>query len=510
MRGVSERNLLLGVLLVAIALRLPTVLWELPGNLHFFSYHPDELPLIGASANLNPASGQLNPGFYNYGTLYLYLLWPAVAMSTTAEGFSVGFATLLGRLLTLAMGVGSVWLVYLTAKRIAGGAAGLFAAGMLAVTPLHVQHSGFVTVDVTATFFVTLCVYLALKGKTGWSGFAAGLAAATKYSCGLAVVIPVLAALIDRKCGLADRAKRAAMAAGTSLGGFLLGCPGALLWHNDFRRGLEFEMNHIRTGHGFVFLETGSGYVYHLLHSLLPAMGWPLLVLSIAALAWALWKRLPWAVPFAGFLAVYYLVIGGAEVRFARYVTPLLPVLAIFSGTFVGWMNPKLRWAGFAAAGLTFVYALLLQQPLTGQDPRTDAAGWLTETQHRGKSIALVSVPWFYSPPLSPMLGALGLEQRRQAAEEVSGWRLIVPESEWDTSVLDERPDMVVMSNFEWQDRKRLGNRQYLAFMEQLEKRYQPERRFGGDPAVRFFTLQSALPHDMQYTFPEIVIYSAK
>lgn len=510
MKGVSERTLLPGILLIAIVLRLPGVLWELPGDLHYFSYHPDELPLIGASANLDPASGQFNPGFYNYGTLYLYLLWPAVALAASPDGFSVGFATLLGRLLTLAMGVGSVWLVFLTARRVAGGGAGLLAGGFLAVTPLHVQHSGFVTVDVPATFFVTLCLYLSSVGKTGWSGFAAGLAAATKYSCGLAVVIPVLAALVDKKSGLAERAKRAGLAAGASLGGFLLGCPGALLWHNDFRRGLEFEMDHARTGHGLVFLETGSGYVYHLLHSLLPAMGWPLLVLSLAALAWAIRKRLLWAAPLAGFLVVYYFVIGGAEVRFARYVIPMLPVFAIMSGAFTCQTNPKLRWTGFAAAGLTLLYAVLLQQPLTAKDPRTAAAAWLKEAENRDKTIALVSVPWFYSPPLSPLLGALGMEQRRQSAEEVSGWRLIVPESEWDTSVLDEKPDMVLMSNFEWQDRKRLGNPDYLKFMERLEAGYRQEITFGGDPPVRFFTLQRSLPHDMQYTSPEIVIYRAR
>jgi 4-amino-4-deoxy-L-arabinose transferase-like glycosyltransferase len=81
-----------------------------------------------------------------------------------------------------------------------GARTALLGAVLLAVMPLHVRESHYVLTDVPATFFVTLTFLLSLRAHErstvrafALAGAAAGLAAATKYNGGLALVMPLLA-----------------------------------------------------------------------------------------------------------------------------------------------------------------------------------------------------------------------------------------------------------------------------------------------------------------------------
>ena len=67
---------LLGVLLLALALRVWGLTWGLPSATHYFSYHPDESVVLGASSlpTMNVFAGKLLPHFYHYGSLQLYLV----------------------------------------------------------------------------------------------------------------------------------------------------------------------------------------------------------------------------------------------------------------------------------------------------------------------------------------------------------------------------------------------------------------------------------------------------
>ena len=89
--------------------------------------------------------------------------------------------------------------VYLAGLRW-GARTALLAAGLLAVMPLHVRESHYVLTDVPVTFLVMLTFLLSLRaheratlGPFALAGAAAGLAAATKYNGGLAVLMPLIA-----------------------------------------------------------------------------------------------------------------------------------------------------------------------------------------------------------------------------------------------------------------------------------------------------------------------------
>ena len=202
-----------------LALRAWGLGWGLPSATHYFSYHPDETVVLDvASRGMNVFAGRLLPHFYNYGSLQLYLVCFAntlAALSGAVDIVPKDYAVwypewakmyLVGRWLTVGMGVGTVWATYAVGRQLWGRRAGLLAALTLAVMPLHAQHSHFLTVDVPGTLWVTLSLVWAARLMRGdphrlraalWAGVFAGLAAATKYNLAL-VILPVLAACVVR------------------------------------------------------------------------------------------------------------------------------------------------------------------------------------------------------------------------------------------------------------------------------------------------------------------------
>ncbi len=510
-----ERLALLLILAAALFLRLPGTAWELPGRLHAFSYHPDELPVLGAASSVWPCGQGFNPRFYNYGTLQIYLLSVPAALSRSPDGINLAFATLLSRLLTALMGTATVAVCWYGGRRVAGVAGAVTAAAFVAIAPVHVQHSQFVTVDVPAAFWTSLALVAAISARTGAGGFFAGLAAATKYPAGAAVSAPLAAVwlMVSRaKRPKAAKAGAATAVAAAALAGFLIGCPGALIWTADFVRGLTYEMSHVSSGHGLVFRDTGPGPFHHLFRSLLPGLGWPLLALAAAAIILALGRRQKDARVLLIFAFVYFVLISLGVVRFARYVMPLIPALALLCAALM--RQPRPRWAipaVSAALAVTAAYGLLLNNAFLKPDPRTQAAEWIWEqASEHSISVAGPTVPWFYSPPLSPEFGALSVEDRRAAAAQARGVRMLVGASDWDVSILDQDPDAVVISDFESEDPERLKEADFERFMSRVRRDYKPARQFGGQPGVEFFTLGWKLPHDMRYPSPEIAVYVRK
>nr|WP_309688578.1 glycosyltransferase family 39 protein [Armatimonas sp.] len=179
------------IVLLALVLRLWGIAWGLPDASHLFSYHPDESRVVG-QALMQPGQNILDTGFYNYGSLatltdrFLLLATGALTNIPTASSL------LLVRLVTVAYGIGTCALLILLGKRLEKPDVGLSAAALYAVAPLAVQHGHFATVDVPATFWVTASLLTALTNpKLFWCGLFAGLAAATKYNAGLALLAGV-------------------------------------------------------------------------------------------------------------------------------------------------------------------------------------------------------------------------------------------------------------------------------------------------------------------------------
>lgn len=544
-----------GVFLVSLLIRLFGIGWGLPNELHNQSYHPDEPIIALASQNMEPARFDFTPGFYNYGTLYLTVLNVAW---TVADGYSggrdwsseeklwlsVGRAHKAGRLVSAFAGAATVLFVYLILRRRVGEFGSLMGAGALALAPGHVVHSRFQTVDVLAAFLVLVSLYFALKlTEDGdkkfvqiaiWSGVFAGLSAGTKYTGVLALASLLVA------CAMAqDRQKWKAALFGfaSAIGAFLVVTPGAILESSKFFKDFAFEMTHTGTGHGLVFAATPSGFLYHW-SNMFVAMGPVMIVFGAIGLGRACYRKHAWALALMAFAIVYYVLIGRAEVKFMRYVFPLLPVFAIGFGWIVARAHqspaPARRFVVmfFAIMGVGGVFGGGAMRTATytgwmvGPDPR-DAAAQYVRTNVQGETtVGLVSDPWFYTPPYFRDVGlprSIPFDDRN--AKRMSAYAptvlQYVPDDPgqrigFDLRLLtDLRPDFVSISSFEFEDLSRIKRKlpsppeEYKTqieraeeFMDNLSTHYQLQEVRGIDG--------SGLPHDMRYIRPEVQVWKRK
>jgi hypothetical protein len=540
------------VFFVALIVRMLGIGWGLPGATTAFGLHPDEPIVLGYSQQIDVATGKIDPGFYNYGTLYLTTLSIATKVvdgysplpEKPSEADFIGQQRkhmLAGRFLNVLAGAGMAWVVVgimlCFRWRVGAVAAGL----AIALSPGLSVHSAFATVDVFAAFLLSLGLLGAVKLWVGrddvapdrylrWaalSGLAVGLSAGTKYTgiLGLVVVVGVIA--------LAKHVRwqfSAVLASIMGLAGFVLGTPGVVLHTAKFWEDFRYEMVHTSTGHGLVFEATPSGFVMHVGH-LMESMGGLLLIFGLVGLIWALVRRERWWIPFVIFATLYFVLIGRAEVKFLRYVFPLIPVLAVGFGYAVQRLHESgRRWgvalgivalAGFGGGGAAS--CLTYGAWMRGPDPRESAADYLRKVG-TGKSVGLVSDSWFYTPTLFLFASApraVPFDQRlaRQAATNNPNVIQYLPADPgqrmtWDIRLLDEmRPDFVVYSSFEIDDVERIyaskldaGNpdtewNRASRFITRLQADYQLATMFGID---------GPKTHDLMYVRPRVWIWQRK
>ena len=346
--------LLVVVLGVAVAVRLIGITWGLPDDTHLFSYHPDEFHSLRGALSL--ALGDPNPHFFNYGSLYLYLVAIAAAIASPALFAAVATAspggpvlpevlsrwTLDARVVTVILAVATVAVVYATARRIWGHREGLAAGLLLALAPLHVLQSHYATVDVPGALFTALACYFAVAmiddltwRNVLWAGAAAGLAASAKYGGGVAIVAPAAAwaAVFLHERGTDGETPLAMLPAlvGTAVAAFALTSPYTFLDWPSAWRDISFEMQHMRTGDDPAMLALyPSGWSFHLIN-LAMGSGYVMLAAAAIGLTVGLTAKRSALWPLLAFGAVTFVMIAGTEVRYARYVVPLLPVVAVFA-----------------------------------------------------------------------------------------------------------------------------------------------------------------------------------
>lgn len=520
------------ILAAAAALRFCGLKWGLPNALHSYSYHPDEFLTIGAAVITLSA---LLPRFYNYPSLYLYLGAAAIAVGA-GYGLTNDAAGpyLCARVVTALMGVGAVALTYWACRSVfQTRPAGLLAAFILCVAPLHVQHSHFATVDVPSTLFVAACLgFAGLVLKRGsWRdyilcGVMAGLAAGTKYNAGLVILSLIAAHFLggkDRSVGF----RRLLAGLGCAIAAFIISTPGVIFQWSAFTHGFLYEVVHSRTGHGLVFAGTGNGFVYTFTHSLWYGLGPALAILFGIAAIYGLARLDRRALTILAFALPYYALISLSQVRFARYSLPLFPAAALL----IAWMacdlwsrfpkGVKWAWAGLLTVVLagTLLYTIALDRLFVMPDPRDRAARWIFANIPKSSAIGVVEVPWFYSPPYSKTIGFGALQQRKDA---MASSDYILPPSEYDQR---EFPRWWIVSDYEVDDAARIIRIPLavttanlddclringIAFV--LEKYYRRTRSFS-DPlsalGISFGSTRS-LPHDMRYPAPTIWIYESK
>jgi len=211
-----SRVLLVLIFLIAISLRLLGINAGLP----MFSIIPDELTIVRGAMEVWESAVPEGLGWP--GTFYMFVLslsylvyfllgnasdvvaglmgdW--VGLLGAVDDFYVRYYTtptaqyIIARGWSVLFGTATILLVFLVARRLYGMAAGVVAAGILAVLPLHVTHSRLAVPDITMAFFVTASFYYVSRilenrrDSDYWlAAVMVGLAVSNKLNGGIALL----------------------------------------------------------------------------------------------------------------------------------------------------------------------------------------------------------------------------------------------------------------------------------------------------------------------------------
>jgi hypothetical protein len=440
---------LTSIILLAAVLRLWGITWGLPDETHLFSFHPDEYHSLRGALAL--ATGDFNPHFFNYASLYLNIvafvcnwhasiggpdLLQALLKSPTAH-VEMAAWVLDARIVTALFGIATVVIVWLAAFWLLGLRAATAAGLLMAIFPWSVLHSHYATVDVPQAFFITLCVLFSIRffpkydasGKQphtltlrdyALAGLAAGLAASVKYNGALVLLIPVLAHFIAVRQGVRTPHWPAAllMLPVTALFAFAATSPYVFLAWPEAWRDISYEMQHMRVGEEPIRSVYPNGWLFHF-H--------PGLILLVPGLMQARSLR-PQLLPVTVFTVIWWLMIGATGVRYGRYELPFEPVIALITGVAIAAMmtGPKSGrtyskpvWVSIYLLLPCLVLGMLLNSSLKimclaeVNSVNQKALQILEQTVAPDEKIALIWEPWFDMPAVDYCNGGTTLRKNR-------------------------------------------------------------------------------------------------
>lgn len=433
--GRAIKFLIGGILLLAVGARA----WGLPFGLPYL-YHPDE-PTYVLTAQRMFKSGDFNPHAFFFPSLFFdinaiayvpfYLFGSATgtidnlddiaAPVTLASGVGISprpSTFLLGRFVSLLFGVGAVALVYLIGRRLTGSwVVGMLGALLLAISPGAVQHSRYITPDMTQLFFVLLAFWgatLVFQRGARWdyvlAGVGVGLAASGKYN-GALIGVALVGAHFLRHGWRGVRDPRLYMALALAPVAFFATTPYALFDTETFFAHMRAEAQHYATGHIGMDGDTLRWYLDYLW-----VTGGPVSLLALAEVGRGLYKRIKPVMLLSIFPVLYFVFINSFAVRNDRTALPLIPFLYLLAASLLvemarvvvrGGLQPRARMALVLAVAIPA--ALSVAYPVVGTigttnsfleriESREIARVWIEENIPPGSTVAIES----YAPYVDP------------------------------------------------------------------------------------------------------------
>jgi hypothetical protein len=344
---------LAAVLVGGLGLRLWGVAQGLP-----YAYNTDEADHFVPRAvamfghDLNPHYFANPPGF----TYVLHYLFAIAYGGTTGVRHALAFdpseVYTLGRIAAAVLGVLALWLLYATGARLFGRAVGLLAAAIEAVAFLPVFYSHLALNDVPTLAPLTLSLLgsagVLSKGRRrdyAVAGVGLGLACASKYTAGIALV-PFVAVVAARYLdGHANAGRDAllgiALCAATALLAFFIANPYSLLDYDAFHHELVHQSTLSAEAQGKLGAPRDGGLAYYL-WSLTWGLGWlpALAALGGAVAIWRRGQRYGWMLVPAPLLFLAFMGLQGRY--FGRWLLPIFPLLCLLAAVFVLWSAQQL------------------------------------------------------------------------------------------------------------------------------------------------------------------------
>lgn len=410
---------------------------------------PDEEPILEHTAL--PARGEFNLDWGVYPSAYVYLCWLWGEISVRA-GHQIGllpsgdYSTVLrddrsslyhiDRALSALAGTATVLILMVVAERALGRGTSLAAGLLMATNFLHARDSHTFKPDVMLSLFIVItfaCLApLARRATTGrgiLAGAGVGAAMAMKYP-GVLLLVPLYVAAV---MGSPGRGWRRLVPMSAVLGGcvaalvFLFTSPDLVVSGESKRMlskmvlvlfpqvwtdwiPLELREAAARPFGGAVESPGWRAFLYHVRFSLWYGFGALATVLAPLAVLWGFAGRRPVAPLASTFVVVWFVVVGLSPHLYARYLTPVAPILLLLEAGLLGALASRF---GRSALVLSLAVAALAVQPLASTlafnriaaktDTRLLATRWLSEHATTGARVVVYgTVFWPYGAPQIP------------------------------------------------------------------------------------------------------------
>ena len=411
----THRLLLLVVLIVAAFLRFWNLKWNLPATLH-----PDEHIFVLHA--LRFGTGDLNPHFFLYGSLLMYLSFLGYGvyfvvgrlfgLFSSMEFFAIQYFLdptwffLIPRLISAAAGTGTVWLLYVLGRRIGSPHAGLFAAAAMALYGDHVRESHYGLSAVLGAFLVTTVFvtmlgpdrqYVVSKSRLFSAGVLAGLAVSAHMLGGIAAVILCIWILWQSRTEPITAFRSLTTAALGGAIGFFLGEPFFFLdFPNAYRQLFSSASSLFTTVYR---TEEAAAFDTFVLQDVRTSLGWLGGTLAVGGAVLAVRRRLVVARILLAVAVLYIFFLSFRGYAPSRYILMIVPIMCLFFGigaaeTFAQ-LRARTRLPGgivLAALALTLmaepaVQASRIVRSFGAPDTRVLAQRWIYENVPAGSRL---------------------------------------------------------------------------------------------------------------------------
>jgi 4-amino-4-deoxy-L-arabinose transferase-like glycosyltransferase len=409
--------LLFVVLAAGALLRFYNLAWGAP----YYHFHIDE-HVVFAGADMIARSvneAATSPKFFMYSPGPMYALIAVRWLYETVTRHPLVLHVfhdevvfmVLGRAISATIGTLTSVLVWSVTRRIAGAAAGFFAAALTAFGVLHLRESHFFTVDIPMTFFSVLTLYAllpVLDRGISWKrdaavGLSFGAAILCKYTAIFLAPVIGLAYLLagpGDPLSMLKRVVRAIVPGVIGLGFFFAADPLPIMYYAKFRQDIRDWVTAPLTGvwkpiWTAQFADVASPHLYWFTNILWWGLGPAFEIAGIAGVVWCFARRDRRAAVAAAFVVAYFMLVGRTVTPFARYGVPLVPALAITAGVLLADLvaSPRWRRLGMALATVTILttglYAAAYMHVFIAPDARLAASNYVLHRVPPGASVMI-------------------------------------------------------------------------------------------------------------------------
>ncbi len=397
------------IIFFAFAIRIFGINWD-----QGLYLHPDERMILMV-ANTIRFFNSLNPQFFSYGSLPVYLvkgISQLIDFFFSTHWSNYGQMLYVGRVLSIIFDCTTIFFIYRIAQFIwKRENLSLLAAFIYTITFFAIQNSHFYTVDTLFTTLTTLLLYVMLKYITVSSrqrpfqryayliliGATFSALFTTKFTA--IVFYPIILSLFILTMEQWNYRIIAFIIFHFSFLVFsFVFMPYMFLDFGKFYQDIHLQLTMGRNPYVFPYTLQFVGtlpYLHYLKNIVLWGLGPFLSLLGLCGITLIVKNGLKTKalVLFSGFYILYGLVVGASAVKFMRYMLPVYPFFAITAGYCLYWLYQlKNRYAHilfWTVLISSCVWTAMFLNIYTQQHTRINASNWMDKNIPLGSTIAV-------------------------------------------------------------------------------------------------------------------------